>query len=177
LILWNLQILYFHNNYSWIVALILGAGLPSIILFQCNKFYQDVQVNFLALAGYYLLMLFCLNIAFYISSLFYIFCALMLGWYLIDRKKILNGEDEETIELGFYSVSIFDRDPIHAGSIRAMAYASVFIPFATNERHFHPVPLLLFAMSIIFVNEYLLLLMKQKVEGSKLTQKLADVFS
>ncbi|MCL2793650.1 MAG: hypothetical protein FWD87_11250 [Spirochaetaceae bacterium] len=166
--LWNLQILYFYNSYSLIVIFILGVVLPVIVLFQFNKHYEDVQVNFLALIGYYLLMLFCLNIVFYISALLYVFGALILWCYLINRKEILNGGDEESIKRYFCGGSIFDH-----GGFFVLVCVLAFSPFMTNERFVHPVPLLLVVMSIMFINEYLLLIMEQRAGGSH----LADVFS
>jgi len=116
IVLWNLQVLYFYLSYSFFVTFILGVMLPGIVLFQSNKHFQDVQLNFIVLLGYYFLMLLCLHIVFFrtIPLSFITACSataliFVLWWYPAKTKKILNGKDEEVIEFYFYRESNFYR--------------------------------------------------------------------
>jgi len=165
---WNLQVLYFHNSYSLIVIFILGVGLPGIILFLCNKHFHDVQENFVVLIGYYLVIFYFLNIfTYYHAARAYIAGAAILVPCVKIREEIWNGKNEEIINKTHFRACLM------SGGVFILAYILIFANFATDERYFHPLPQLLFAMLIIFTTEHLLWSMKQKTGGSK----LADVFS
>jgi len=189
LILWNLQVLYFHFYYSFLVIFIFGVVLPGIVLFQSNKHFQDIQVNFLALIGYYLLMLFCFyNVFFRMTHIFYataffVAAVLVLWWDLTQAKKILDEGDERSIEIHFSDsrrlppafltlcMVFFAFDTSFLGF--AFAYFDLAYFDGIEGAYFNPLFPLFAAMKWLFIDEFIFFLMEQKTGGSK----LADVFS
>jgi len=175
IVLWNLQVLYFYLSYSFFVTFILWVVLPGIVLFQSNKHFQDVQLNFIVLLGYYFLMLLCLHIVFFrtIPLSFMTACSataliFVLWWYPAKTKKILDGKDEEVIEFYFYHESNFYRGMLIGSLLFFASNISLFV-----HVYFNPLFPLFLAIFGLFIQECTLFLLEQTYGGSK----LSEVFS